>query len=285
MTLPDQLAQSAYTLTTTKAESSWNSINQEDVLILRGYNDSKIPGKTPRESQFQGSLVELSRALWYWDLHSHDHQKKPVFSAKLRDALPDSSSFSSSKAEIFYNSTQFGQGNRPLRYKPQPPPVSAHVRRCLTPQAPSRRLPPAASCAGLAPRVPKLNRCDWCQKTFSTSGHTKRHSKIHTSTKDISCTFSGCLKMFTRTDNMKQHLETHKPRLNEWPVECRLYLAQGGIETLRPAKASELATTDSTVMTVAGRRSERLVGSENVDRVGMSKASVHIGTSSSLVRT
>lgn len=48
-----------------------------------------------------------------------------------------------------------------------------------------------------------------CEKTFTTSGHASRHSKIHTSEKSIPCSFQGCLKKFTRTDNMKQHLETH----------------------------------------------------------------------------
>jgi len=48
-----------------------------------------------------------------------------------------------------------------------------------------------------------------CEKTFTTSGHASRHSKIHTAEKGVSCTFPGCQKKFTRADNMKQHLETH----------------------------------------------------------------------------
>lgn len=48
-----------------------------------------------------------------------------------------------------------------------------------------------------------------CEKTFTTSGHASRHSKIHTAEKAVQCTFAGCLKKFTRADNMKQHLETH----------------------------------------------------------------------------
>ncbi|RKF76067.1 putative c2h2 transcription factor [Golovinomyces cichoracearum] len=53
-----------------------------------------------------------------------------------------------------------------------------------------------------------------CQKTFTTSGHASRHSKIHTAEKGVSCTWAGCQKKFTRSDNMKQHLETHtKERL------------------------------------------------------------------------
>lgn len=48
-----------------------------------------------------------------------------------------------------------------------------------------------------------------CEKTFTTSGHASRHSKIHTAEKAVQCTFAGCNKKFTRADNMKQHLETH----------------------------------------------------------------------------
>ncbi|KAL1874401.1 hypothetical protein VTK73DRAFT_374 [Phialemonium thermophilum] len=48
-----------------------------------------------------------------------------------------------------------------------------------------------------------------CEKTFTTSGHASRHSKIHTAEKAVPCTFQGCTKKFTRADNMKQHLETH----------------------------------------------------------------------------
>ncbi len=48
-----------------------------------------------------------------------------------------------------------------------------------------------------------------CEKTFTTSGHASRHSKIHTAEKAVPCSFHGCSKKFTRADNMKQHLETH----------------------------------------------------------------------------
>lgn len=48
-----------------------------------------------------------------------------------------------------------------------------------------------------------------CEKTFTTSGHASRHSKIHTAEKAVQCTFPDCQKKFTRADNMKQHLETH----------------------------------------------------------------------------
>lgn len=49
-----------------------------------------------------------------------------------------------------------------------------------------------------------------CDKTFTTSGHASRHAKIHGGEKTIACSHEGCTKRFTRADNMKQHLETHK---------------------------------------------------------------------------
>jgi uncharacterized Zn-finger protein len=48
-----------------------------------------------------------------------------------------------------------------------------------------------------------------CDKSFTTSGHASRHSKIHTAEKAVHCSFQDCQKKFTRADNMKQHLETH----------------------------------------------------------------------------
>jgi uncharacterized Zn-finger protein len=48
-----------------------------------------------------------------------------------------------------------------------------------------------------------------CGKTFATSSHASRHSKIHVSRKLVSCTFVGCIKNFTREDNMKTHFESH----------------------------------------------------------------------------
>ncbi|KAI9051023.1 hypothetical protein LZ554_005131 [Drepanopeziza brunnea f. sp. 'monogermtubi'] len=63
-------------------------------------------------------------------------------------------------------------------------------------------------------RAPKRYPCRHkdthnCDRTFTTSGHASRHSKIHTAEKSVACTWQGCQKKFTRGDNMKQHLETH----------------------------------------------------------------------------
>lgn len=48
-----------------------------------------------------------------------------------------------------------------------------------------------------------------CERTFTTSSHATRHSRIHTGDKNIQCTYPGCEKEFTRPDNMKQHVAIH----------------------------------------------------------------------------
>jgi hypothetical protein len=56
-----------------------------------------------------------------------------------------------------------------------------------------------------------------CDKSFTTSGHASRHSKIHTAEKAVRCTHLGCERKFNRADNMKQHLETHyKSKPRDW---------------------------------------------------------------------
>lgn len=47
-----------------------------------------------------------------------------------------------------------------------------------------------------------------CSATFTTSGHAARHGKKHTGEKSVHCPI--CNKAFTRKDNMKQHIRTHR---------------------------------------------------------------------------
>ncbi|KAL2872081.1 C2H2-type zinc finger protein [Aspergillus lucknowensis] len=47
-----------------------------------------------------------------------------------------------------------------------------------------------------------------CTATFTTSGHAARHGKKHTGEKSVHCPI--CNKAFTRKDNMKQHIRTHR---------------------------------------------------------------------------
>ncbi|RDA92312.1 hypothetical protein CP533_3267 [Ophiocordyceps camponoti-saundersi (nom. inval.)] len=75
-----------------------------------------------------------------------------------------------------------------------------------------------------------------CEKTFTTSGHASRHSKIHTAEKAVQCTFQGCQKKFTRADNMKQHLETHYKDKSRSSASSRAHKAL--VEARRASAAS-----------------------------------------------
>ena len=52
-----------------------------------------------------------------------------------------------------------------------------------------------------------------CSSTFTTSGHAARHGKKHTGEKSVLCPI--CNKAFTRKDNMKQHIRTHRTHSDE----------------------------------------------------------------------
>ncbi|KAL5349424.1 transcriptional repressor [Pseudogymnoascus australis] len=81
----------------------------------------------------------------------------------------------------------------------------------MLPQIPAFAPPPATTVTASGTKRYHCRYADavGCEKTFTTSGHASRHSKIHTCEKGIQCAFAGCPKKFTRADNMKQHLETH----------------------------------------------------------------------------
>jgi len=62
-----------------------------------------------------------------------------------------------------------------------------------------------------------------CEKHFSTSGHARRHSRIHDPLRPFRCPHKGCYSTFTRRDNCTQHqkarhetvLVAHRIRDNE----------------------------------------------------------------------
>lgn len=103
----------------------------------------------------------------------------------------------------------------PMGYYPPAPQYSMPVR----PAYETTRLPSFSETQNFVeeeqyPKGAKRYPCRFkeshgCDRTFTTSGHASRHSKIHTAEKAVQCTFAGCQKKFTRADNMKQHLETH----------------------------------------------------------------------------
>ncbi|KAK2729914.1 C2H2 transcription factor [Colletotrichum kahawae] len=93
-----------------------------------------------------------------------------------------------------------------------------------------------------------------CEKTFTTSGHASRHSKIHTAEKAVQCTFHGCSKKFTRADNMKQHLETHYKDKSRTSASAAKAAARSSLGAL---SASSRRSSSSSSRNVVGSRPSR----------------------------
>ncbi|KAM7190365.1 hypothetical protein V8F20_009760 [Naviculisporaceae sp. PSN 640] len=85
-----------------------------------------------------------------------------------------------------------------------------------------------------------------CEKTFTTSGHASRHSKIHTAEKGVQCTHPGCSKKFTRADNMKQHLETHYKEKSSRSSSSRASLSSSDRKSSVSGKSSSRSKTSGT---------------------------------------
>ncbi|KAJ7579246.1 hypothetical protein C8J56DRAFT_835008, partial [Mycena floridula] len=64
----------------------------------------------------------------------------------------------------------------------------------------------------IAPGVPgpkKLHICNVCERSFTTTGHLARHTRVHTGEKNHACPFPGCLMRCSRQDNLQQHYKIH----------------------------------------------------------------------------
>jgi hypothetical protein len=83
-------------------------------------------------------------------------------------------------------------------------PTSTHATTVST--------PPSPKTAVAAPAVKRSSRrytCH-CGKSFTTSGHLARHTRIHTGEKNYVCPEVGCAARFSRQDNCMQHYRTHQ---------------------------------------------------------------------------
>jgi zinc-finger protein CreA/MIG len=55
----------------------------------------------------------------------------------------------------------------------------------------------------------KRHICPTCDRSFTTSGHLARHSRVHTGEKNHKCPFPGCETRCSRQDNLQQHYRIH----------------------------------------------------------------------------
>lgn len=85
------------------------------------------------------------------------------------------------------------------------PVSSAHLSRQSSPAA----SPKTAAASPVVKRSARRYTCR-CGKSFTTSGHLARHTRIHTGEKNYVCPESGCGARFSRQDNCMQHYRTHQ---------------------------------------------------------------------------
>ncbi|KAA8908465.1 hypothetical protein FN846DRAFT_945248 [Sphaerosporella brunnea] len=83
-------------------------------------------------------------------------------------------------------------------------PTSTHATTASSPPSPKTTV--------AAPAVKRSSRRYTCQcgKSFTTSGHLARHTRIHTGEKNYVCPEAGCAARFSRQDNCMQHYRTHQ---------------------------------------------------------------------------
>jgi len=83
-------------------------------------------------------------------------------------------------------------------------PTSTHASTVSTPPSPKTAVATPA-----AKRSSRRYTCH-CGKSFTTSGHLARHTRIHTGEKNYVCPEAGCAARFSRQDNCMQHYRTHQ---------------------------------------------------------------------------
>ncbi|KAG6002636.1 hypothetical protein E4U43_001090 [Claviceps pusilla] len=206
------------------------------------------PHASPGSSS-SGSSLNAPEELWRSDSDDSQMSNDPVspLTPSVDYAYPRGGLYGS---ELPPKRPAYADSSRATSYDDDaPPPAAVAAAAAAAVAAPGA---PSSASDRPAKRYPcRYRESHGCEKTFTTSGHASRHSKIHTAEKAVQCTFPGCQKKFTRADNMKQHLETHykdKSRLSASQRAQKAALA----EARRPpapgrSRSSTCTTTASSV--------------------------------------
>ncbi|KAF8957700.1 hypothetical protein BDZ97DRAFT_1844789 [Flammula alnicola] len=80
----------------------------------------------------------------------------------------------------------------------------------------SQHQSPQSSSASSGPAAKKKHVCGTCDRTFTTSGHLVRHSRVHTGERNHKCPFPGCETHCSRQDNLQQHYRIHLSSGSRW---------------------------------------------------------------------
>lgn len=109
-------------------------------------------------------------------------------------------------------------------------------------RTPANSVPSSPKSGAANPVVKRTSRRYTCQcgKSFTTSGHLARHTRIHTGEKNYVCPEAGCGARFSRQDNCMQHYRTHqsgsasKRAARKRRMSAGEVLASEPVEAVRP---------------------------------------------------
>jgi len=219
-----------------------------DEAESKNKNDSEDKTKSSEKTKSNGNETQSPRSTTLARLFRTPLPTSRTFTPINSNGGQGTSSASSS-SRMNLRSAQGGQTATPSKAEPkkgemenqQQPSRAVNGQRDTAASKQKKRYP--------CKYAQKLN----CDKTFTTSGHASRHSKIHLGVKNILCEYPGCTKKFTRNDNMKQHYKTHfRNETNQTGTTTRSARASITVNSRRASTDSSVTQTTTTSRVSSG---------------------------------